>query len=130
MAKWCHGLGCSVSEVGWELALEFHWPKLQDHLSKTDQIAYVYSYRRPAKAGKRVRPSGLQQTSPYSKLHIWGLGLGLGLGAPGPDGPVVPQRAPKAVRPSKEAVGGAFQSDKKTTSPRFQSERNTVEHCV
>ena len=70
MAKWCHGLGCSVSEVGWELALEFHWPKLQDHVIKTDHIAYVHSYRRPAKAGKRVRPSGLQQTRAYSKLHI------------------------------------------------------------
>ena len=120
MAKWCHGLGCAVSEDGWELALEFHWPKLQDHLGKTDQIAYVYSYRRPAKAGKRVRPSGLQQTSPYSKLHIWGWGLGLGLGAPGPHGPVVPWRVPKAVRPSKEALAASASVRQRTTSPRFQ----------
>ena len=58
------------------------------------------------------------------KLHIGGGlgagGWGLGLGAPGPHGPVVPLRVPKAVRPSKEAVGGAAQSSRRTTSPRFQ----------
>ena len=120
MAKWCHGLGCAVSEDGWELALEFHWPKLQDHLGKTDQIAYVYSYRRPAKAGKRVRPSGLQQTRAYSKLHIWGAGAGAGGWVLlGPMGLVVLRRVPEAVRPSKEACGGAARSSNETTSPRF-----------
>ena len=38
----------------------------------------------------------------------------------GPMGLVVPQRAPTGVRPSKEACGGAFESDNRTTSPRFQ----------
>ena len=58
--------------------------------------------------------------APYSKFYIWGWG---GLGGwvlLGPMGLVVPQRAPTGVRPSKEACDGAFESDNRTTSPRFQ----------
>ena len=61
--------------------------------------------------------------APHSKLHIWGGWGGLGgwgLGAPGPHGPVVLRRVPKAIRPSKEACGGAAQRSSRTTSPRFQ----------
>ena len=46
-------------------------------------------------------------------------GWGLGLGAPGPHGPSGVPEVPKALRPSKETVGGAAQaarSQKKTTS--------------
>ena len=57
----------------------------------------------------------------FKVTHLGGAGAGAGGWVLlGPMGLVVLQRVPKAVRPSKEACGGAFQSDKKTTSPRFQ----------
>ena len=73
-----------------------------------------------ASAGKRAGCSGSQTTASgicRSKLHVWGLGGWVLLG---PMGLVVPWRVPKAVRPSKEACGGAAKSSKSTTSPRFQ----------
>ena len=55
------------------------------------------------------------------------MGLGLGLGGwgwgwvlLGSMGLVVPQGVPQAIRPSKEADGGAAQCSKRTTSQRFQ----------
>ena len=60
---------------------------------------------------------------PITRVPILGLGKNRrnwGWVLLGPMGLVVPRQVPQAIRPSKEADGGAAQCSNRTTSPRFQ----------
>ena len=86
-------------------------------------ISVAFARRRFAAGNSCVSPLTRLLLSGILQGQFSALGLGAGgwgLGAPGLHGPVVPWKVPQAVRPSKEAAGGAAQCSNRTTSPRFQ----------